>query len=841
MLTSLTQAASTFTLNTNWQFRKAGDTTWLPATVPGCVHTDLFDNKLIPDPFFAANEPQLQWIENEDWEYQTILTVDENLLRNDFIEIHFEGLDTYADVYINDILILKADNMFMSWKLQIKKYLQLGDNTLYIKFSSAVKTGKKLMASYPVKLPGEERVFTRKAQYQYGWDWGPRFVTAGIWKNIHLYAYGDNRLEDVNVGNIRFNKYTNTNGINVIFKTTLALRASNEYNLEIRDMDTGEKLLEEKTISGQQTITSLLYIKNPVFWWPAGYGEQHMYHYEITIRKGLKVIDRKNISFGIKKVELVESKDAAGKSFSFRINDTLMFMKGANIIPLHSFPSSLHSADYRNLLLEAKAMHINMLRVWGGGIYEDDTFYTLCDSLGILVWQDFMFACAMYPNEKSTTDYFDLIHAEASQQSGRLAQHPCITVFCGNNEVYEGWFNWGWQKTFNYSYNDSAFIWEQNQDIFETILPASIRSNGVYLPYIASSPQHGWGRKECLLEGDCHYWGVWWGKEPFEIFNKKVPRFMSEYGFQGMPSYHSFKQCIPANELQGTAQEILKNPSVKNHQKHPVGYETIQEYMTMYYKVPTDFEDYIYVSQLLQAKAMQTAIEAHRRNMPYCMGTLFWQLNDCWPVTSWSVLDFYGNRKASYYTAKEKYKDIILSVTDDKDSLYVHVISDKVQDVELSFAFTFLQTDGQTMHTGSYTNPVRIKKQSAAVIASLAKPHAYELNAYPDYIFYCNVLSGDTVIAEGWFTSKTPKDMPLIKPEINARYDAARNEIILTSKAPALNVYISADSKELKLSENFVHLLPGKEKRISPEEPFTLEDFQSLRFKTLNDINLKYK
>ncbi|WP_321540068.1 hypothetical protein [Flavobacterium piscinae] len=335
-----------------------------------------------------------------------------------------------------------------------------------------------------------------------------------------------------------------------------------------------------------------------------------------------------------------------------------------------------------------------MLRVWGGGVYFDDAFYEACDANGILVWQDFMFACSMYPGDEK---FVENVKQEVIDNINRLQNHPSIAIWCGNNENDEGWHNWGWQKQFNYSKADSTQIWNEYKKVFHEMIPKTLDS---LLPkekniYWSSSPSKGWGRKESLTQGDVHYWGVWWGKEPFEMYEKKVGRFVSEYGFQGMPSLETLQKVVAVEDLNFTSEAF------KNHQKHPIGYETINEYMERDFVVPKDFEDYLYVSQLLQARGMKIAIEAHRRAKPYCMGTLFWQLNDCWPVTSWSSLDYYGNWKAFHYQAKKSYENLLISVQEENDSYKICIVNDDLQTISGNLEIQNIDFKGKLLFSKS--------------------------------------------------------------------------------------------------------------------------------------------
>ena len=415
--------------------------------------------------------------------------------------------------------------------------------------------------------------------------------------------------------------------------------------IQVNEVNHSEKITLQKGLNSYKTKLS---VPDPKLWWPNGMGDQPLYQLDFQIESSNSV-DSQNVIFGIRQIELVQQKDSIGESFYFKINGKPFFAKGANYIPQDNFPSRVPDEKYIQTIQTALDANMNMLRVWGGGIYEKDIFYDLCDQKGILVWQDFMFACTMYPGDSA---FIENVRQEAIYQVKRLRNHPSIALWCGNNEVDEGWHNWGWQKALNYSASDSTEVWNNYLKIFEKILPEAVSLYSPYTPYIPSSPQNGWGRKESLTHGDAHYWGVWWGAEPFEIYEEKVGRFMSEYGFQGFPDLKTLDSCLLPEDRN------LLSPALLNHQKHPRGMELIRTYMELEYKVPDEFEDYAYVSQLVQAYGIKKAIEAHRRAMPRCMGTLYWQLNDCWPVISWSSVDYYNRWKALHYFVRQAYQDV---------------------------------------------------------------------------------------------------------------------------------------------------------------------------------------
>ena len=782
----------------NWKFRKKGDSTLLQAKVPGTVHTDLLANKIIPDPFLGTNEKQLQWIEYEDWEYETMFFISESELKNQNVDLLFEGLDTYATVFLNGKLLLEADNMFRTWNSSVKNKLQKGENHLKIQFKSAVNFGKEEAKKLAYVLPGDEKVFTRKAQYQYGWDWGPRLVTAGIYKPIKLLFWNSLKIQ-----NIRYEQNSLTDDLAKLnFIITLNCQNEENYNLKINDKTSSFNLKR-----GLNKIQFPYEIINPKRWWTNGLGEAHLYPFQIDVSEKDKIIDCKKVNIGLRTVELIQEKDKIGTSFYIKLNGIPVFMKGANYIPPDSFLPRVHDSVYKNIVKNAVDVNMNMLRVWGGGVYADDIFYDECDKNGILVWQDFMFACAMFPGDKK---FIKNVKNEVIDNVNRLQNHASIALWCGNNESDEGWKNWGWQKQYKYSVQDSTKIWNDYDKLFHDVIPKTLDSllskeKNIYWP---SSPSIGWGKKESLLQGDSHYWGIWWGKEPFENYKKKVGRFMSEYGFQGMPNLETFKKFALNEELS------LSSESVKSHQKHGTGYETINEYMERDYKVPKSFDDYIYVSQLLQADGMKTAIEAHRGAKPNCMGTLYWQLNDCWPVTSWSSVDYFGNWKALHYQVKRSFENVLISVDEDETNYKIYVINDDWKSYEGDFKISLLDFKGkeiwainETFVTDKNSNEVRFEIPKNNIKDSKKNEILFSVSY--------QIQNGKTINSLYYFVK--PKDLKLTKPTIKInKIDDVTIEI--SSNVLSKNVYLSSDESTF-FSDNYFDVLPNEKVIVKLSKP----------------------
>jgi len=551
-------------LNQQWKFCREATNQWYPASVPGTIHTDLLYNHLIPDPFYRDNETRLHWIDSVNWDYLLEFNVAQNSFSKNNIELQLDGLDTYADLYLNGKLILQANNMFRGWTIPVKQFLKLKNNILQIHFHSALHTVDSIAHSkLPIVLPDNNRVYARKAQFQFGWDWGPILIGCGIWKPVYLIARDD-------------------------FSAT------------------------PKAPSADNHIT------------------------------------------------LIRKRDSTGTSFYFQKDGKPIYAKGANWIPGDVFLPRLKKADYRRMLLSAKNANMNMLRVWGGGIYEDDAFYDLCDSLGIMVWQDLMFAGGMYPGDDA---FMNNVREEVNYQVTRLRKHPCIVLWCGNNEIDEAWHNWGWQDQFNIHGNDSVQRWNDYTRLFRDSLANWVHQLDPFRPYVSTSPQIGWGHEESFTSGDSHYWGLWWGLEDWETFKTHTGRFVSEYGMQSMPNWNTLKGFSLPSDRQ------LHYPVIQAHQKANQGFKKLDHYLLRYFIDSTrlsalNLEDYTYLTQCMQYYVLKNSIAIHRSKQPNNMGTLLWQLNDCWPVVSWSITDYSRQPKAAWYAVREAYRDDPLPVND---------------------------------------------------------------------------------------------------------------------------------------------------------------------------------
>jgi beta-mannosidase len=779
----------------NWQFAEAEN--WLPAKVPGVIHTDLYKNNRIPDPFYGCNEKDLQWIGEKQWIYKSTIDITPEILSNTNIQLVFEGLDTYAQVILNDSLILHANNMFRQWEVDCKHLLRVGENSIEVRFLPAEEQAIKdsTLVGYPV--PGGRWAYIRKAAYHFGWDWGPKYITCGIWKPVYLQLWNDHFPKDIHV----VTKKVTAKKADLAVRLSVFSEKTEKIEVQIKDVKNSQILSTQEfdLQKGDNLLSTSFAVEDPKLWWTNGLGEPYLYDLEFLLSAPSGQFSER-LLYGIRTIELIQEDDKSGQSMYFKLNGVPVYMKGANYIPQHSFLTELLYDDYRKAIETAAESNMNMLRVWGGGVYQDKVFYELCNKHGILVWQDFMFACSLYPGNDR---FVQNVKEEAIHQIKRLRNYSNIALWCGNNEVDEAWHNWGWQRQYKLSKNDQDTIWQTYLDLFRELLPGLVQQYDDKRAYIPTSPMYGWGREASMHAGSAHYWGVWWGMQPFENYLEKVPRFMSEFGFQALPELSTIKSFQQEDE------EALISASLKCHEKHPVGFETITAYLEREFLYPKNLEDYIYVSQLLQAHGIGMGIEAQRRAKPYCMGSLYWQLNDCWPVVSWSGMDALGNWKALQYNVKELYKDIMVSVIGKHDTVNFYVVSDRIKDTEGKFEIKIIDFSGQT-------------KMAYDAYIKLPANSSHKVISFP----FNDLLHGidpSQVLLEASFTTidkqhySNQKFMvpygKLNLPKVNISYTIKQAkggyDIHLNADNFAANVQLFLKDTLAQFDRNFIHLHKG--------------------------------
>lgn len=800
-------------LNSGWQFRQYNIGKWLEATVPGTVHTDLLVHELIPDPFFRMDEQEVQWIDKVNWEYETIFQPSKDILGKANQQLIFHGLDTYADIFLNGENIGEVDNMFRTWKLDVTGKLKAGDNKLNIRFYSPITKGIEKLEEYGLALPADNdysqyggmgkvrvSVFTRKAPYHYGWDWGPRLVPSGIWRPVELEGWSNAKVEDV------FIKQPSVTAKQANLEAEVTVMADKNSKIKVEILH-NNKILAGKEVdvrNDANTISLPFTIKNPRLWWSNGLGEQNLYDFTVRVSQGTNILDEYVRTTGIRDLRLVREKDEKGETFYFSLNGIPVFAKGANYIPNDIFLPRVTRTDYEKVVNDAAQANMNMLRIWGGGIYEDDYFYELCDRKGIMIWQDFMFACAMYPD---TPEFLESVRHEAEDNIKRLRNHPCIALWCGNNEVDVAWARWGWKR--RYSQEDQDRISKAYITMAHELLPEMVEKYTDGADYWPSSPMSGpeIGAHEIrrATSGDNHYWGVWFEKHRFEQFEENIGRFISEYGFQSFPEFNTVKKYTIPEDYD------IYSPVMEAHQRSFIGNHRITEYMEMYYDVPEDFEQFLYMSQVLQGRAMHEAFHAHRRNMPYCMGSLMWQHNDCWPVASWSTTDYYHNWKAAHYAARNACKPLMISPRIDEGKVKLWAISDILEKRKTSYSIEVMDFDGNIINkkNGTYT----VMPNRSAVIADFNTNDLLNGRDVSETLVVFRLSDGNKVLDEQICYFTEPKNLNIPKTVNITKEVITKNGqeyLRVTTDRLACNVWFYIPDKKFVLEDNYIDLLPGR-------------------------------
>jgi beta-mannosidase len=807
-------------LTTGWKFREVNKIEWHPATVPGCVHTDLLANKLIDDPFYRDNEKRLQWIGKTDWEYTSTFRISGEMLNRQNLEIVFDGLDTYANVFLNDVPLLDADNMFRTWRVNIRKAAKAGDNVLRIRFRSPINEILPRMANLGYELPavndqGEKTSpYTRKAPYQFGWDWGPRFVTSGIWKPVRLVAWDDARIEDLH---IRQNKLSSENAdLTAAIEITAAAETSATIDVE---NVTEKKVVASKMVKLGAGVTKFdldFAIRNPKLWFPIGLGDQALYTFRAKLSINKKSVDERAKRTGLRNLELKQKPDEFGKSFEFVVNGIPVFGRGANWIPADIFPTRITKEKYEKLLGSMRDANMNMVRVWGGGIYEDDHFYDLADEMGILVWQDFMFACSMYPGDKA---FLDNIRHEITDSVKRLRDHPAIVIWVGNNEIETAWQHWGGWKDKN---PDS--VWQDYLKIFVRLIPDVLDDLDPSRPYWQSSPSSNFqADSEFQGIGDTHYWQVWHAEKPYEEYEKQFPRFMSEYGFQSFPEIETVKTYTTDED-----RKSIETPIMLAHQRHPRGNQLVRQYMMREYAQPKDFESFLYVSQVLQAQGIKIGAEHLRRIMPRNMGSLYWQANDCWQVASWSAMDYFGRWKALMYYTRRFYAPMLISPHIDDGKMNFYVVSDSPVASRAELNVRLIDLNGKELMTRSADlsiEPLKGKSYLSIPVDELLH------RADPkNVVLLAELRSGGKTVSTNQYYFKPFKEMSFAKPNITVDVSPGSNGFKIKLKADkvAKAVYLSGFTDGF-FRDNYFDLIPGKATEIEykTEEKMSVEEFRA--------------
>ena len=811
-------------IDSGWTFRavEAKDHVetqqWHPAVVPGVVQTDLLHAGLIPDPFFGDNEKQLQWIGLTDWEYRTEFSVDAATLRRKHIDLVFDGLDTFADVTLNGHALLHADNMFRTWRAEVRTLLKPGNNVLTVVFHSPINKLTPVVAALPYILPGTGfeafdrgkgifpvSQYIRKSPYQFGWDWAPKFVTAGIWRPARLEMWDEARITDLHINQQSVTKARAITSAEVVLEAGAAMKA--DVQTRIVAPDGSVRMVRQSGVTldvGENHISVPLRIDSPALWYPNGYGKQDRYAISIVAVTSAGVtVARAQVKTGLRSVELRRDPDKWGTSFEFVINGIPVFVQGANVVPFDSFPSRVTLTQQRRILQSAHDSNLNLIRMWGGGYYEGDAFYDLCDELGLMVWQEFVFGGSMVPGDLA---FQNSVRAEAVEQVSRLRNHPSIVLWCGNNEVETAWDSWGDRKQFQKSItpDQRERVWQDYVVMFRDILKGAVTQYGNGVPYWSSSPSANFEDKaNSNQNGDIHYWSVWSGKaEPIEEYGNQTPRFMSEYGFQSMPDLRTV-QAFAGDGQDLTSAEML------NHERYVHGFDRMQKYLGEYYRTPKDFASFVYLSQVMQAQAIKIAAEHLRSEMPQTMGSIYWQLNDCWPVASWSSIDYFGRWKALQYYARRFYAPVLVAPVLKDGRITVHIVSNRQSDFPAELSLRLMDTHGKILSEKSRAVTVAALGSTTAMDLSVADLAGFDA---ANTFAVMELNQGKQQVARNILFFAKPLEINLPTTHLTTEIVADRTGYIvrISSSTLARDVAMSFGDLDAEPSDNYFDLLPGE-------------------------------
>jgi beta-mannosidase len=801
----------TLSLDGRWQFRAIDRygvrpavlrkiTRWMPAVVPGTVHTDLIARRIIPDPYFGKNELDVQWIENVQWEYRRTFKVTRKMLEAEHLSLNMEGLDTYAEIRINGVLAGKTSNMFIGHSFDIKRHLRRGVNKITILFDSPVVRSKQLEKRHGALRVALEphRVYVRKAQYSFGWDWGPKLTTSGIWRSISIEASTGPRLVDPFVKILSANKHR------AIAEVSVRLTEVPSRPLQLHVYAAGGgKVLETNVEVKKQDVKFRIEIPEPELWWPNGCGDQPMYTMVLSLMDDKKDCHDVQVNFACRTVKLVQEKDAEGRSFVIHVNGVPVFCKGFDWIPSDNFIPRIPDATYEKLLTLARDSHANMLRVWGGGIYEEEIFYDLCDRLGLMVWQDFMYACGEYPD----TDWFRADAAvEAESAVKRLRNHPSIVIWCGNNEC---------EWLFCTENPDKSPDAMRGSKIFHEILPSVCRKFDGTRPYWRSSP-FGTGFPNAESNGNHHQWMVWSFWKDYPEYENDTARFVTEFGFQAPANRSTLEAVIPPADRQP------QSPVMEHHNKQVEGPERLFRFQAAHYKVGKDFADFIYKGQLVQSEALRTAVEHWRRRKFRTAGSLIWQLNDCWPVSSWAVVDSSLTPKAAYYQMKRSFVPVLLSFRKTGGSVEVWCTNDRLSPVRGTAVVTVRSFNGRVG---------KVLKTRFEVPANSSRRIQFKaslsegVDPVNEYLHGELVVGGKSAAENRCFLSE-PKHLKLPAVKVTAAWKRRRDGSLgvrIRSKRFVKNLLLEVEGGGAIFSDNSFDLEAGSAREIAVESRMPLK------------------
>lgn len=807
---------NSLTLNGTWQMKTTGSETGIPSQVPGSVYDTLLTQGLMEDPYYGENEDKSYAISFHDYQFERNFSVTEEMLSHRALLLRFDGLDTIADVFLNGTHLGYADNMHRIWEYSVKSYLRVGENHLRVAFRSPVSYVTEKQQAYELyggscTTAGYPHI--RKAHYMFGWDWGPKLPDMGIWRPVTLLMLDEGRLDHVHV------TQTHKNGlVHLSFQVGAEVLTDTPLNVALTlTAPGGSRTQLEIPLSAGQGTGSVT-VENPEIWWPHGYGSQPLYQVHAELLCGDSPIDSRDLRIGLRTITISRDKDAWGEEFCFQVNGVKIFSMGANYIPEDQIIPRCSKERTKNLLQQCIQANYNTLRVWGGGYYPEDWLFDLCDEMGLIVWQDFMFACSAY---RLTDEFRENVRRECIENVKRIRHHACLGIWCGNNECETMWENWGIPQ--------SRELRQDYLTLFEEVIPEVCREYDPDTFYWPSSPSCGGGFDapgDCT-RGDMHYWDVWHGMLPLTEFRKIYFRFCSEYGFEALPNIKTIRSFASPEE------QNLFSATMEAHQKCTEGNKKLLYYMSQMVRYPYSFPHIIYASQLLQADAIRSNVEHMRRNRGRCMGSTYWQVNDSNPVISWSSIDSCGRWKALHYYARRFHAPVLLSVNEeDPSALLFNISNERFRKVAGVLHWELRDRTASILKQGSIPAEVDPLSARDVLVLDLSAELASMEDKREKYLSYRLIEQGQTLSC-GSSLFVRPKHFRFLNPHLAAELEENDTRLILTlwGSAYAKSVCLDLQNADCVFSDNWfdVHGMQSVTVTIDKETlsvPLSLDEFR---------------
>jgi beta-mannosidase len=817
-------------LGGTWRMKSTKQTDWISAQVPGSVASDLMRAGFMEDPYYRDEQYSVYDSFLRDYEYEREFTADDSLLRADRLELICEGIDTISEIRLNGETIANTWNMHRTYHFDIKGKVNAGHNKLHIVFKSPINyVQEKQKERYLWAANGDYVVqgypHLRKAHHMFGWDWGPKLPDSGIWRDIYLKAYSDGRLQDIQI------TQDHTESGCVLLHTQISPERFGEAKLELEAVLISPQgtMIETQTCAtsgGSKQIQ--LQVEAPELWWPNGLGAQPLYELQLRLKTEGKILEERSYKLGLRTLTVKQEPDQWGETFEFVINGYSIFTMGANYIPEDNLRDRHSRERTKQLIRDCVDANFNCIRVWGGGFYPDDYFYDLCDEYGLIVWQDHLFACAEY---EMTQQFTEEIKCEITDNVKRLRHHASLGIWCGNNEMELAWIEWDFPKR---SKLKTDYVKQ-----FEIVIPELTKELDPCTFYWKASPSSGGGFDEpnAPHKGDVHYWDVWHGGKPFTEYRNHYFRFCSEFGYQSFPLMKTVEQFTEQGDRN------IFSSVMESHQKNPAGNSKILSGIAENFLYPNNFDSLLYVSQLLQAEAMRYGVEHWRRNRGHCMGSIYWQLNDCWPVASWSSIDYFGRWKALHYSAKRFYAPILLSAEEEGSQVKLTVTNDSLQPVDGTITWRLRDSFSAIVQSSSID--VSVDPLSAKLCADLDFADVLINDKVSRTLYLEQELKVNGITVSGGIVLFVkPKHFQFEQQlEMHAEITEEADNFIIHIHSDAFAAFVELDFalRDARFSDNFFHVSAGDPKRIvlrkeDVSKPSTLEEIrQELKIRSIID------